>query len=552
MAENAVGIDLVANLSGLRSELAKIPDIGGKAAREMTAQLSKEFKAAERAAKQAGDQGRRTKADFDGMGKAAGDAGGKMAKLAGAADLLDPRLGALARGGADVFDVFEVLGGSGAVLGASLGALAIVAAELGAAYYVLTNNAREEARVSAEVQAAREALEPITRSLRDATIDLDVATGQLTETQATNLRASIEAFEQLQATTEGTRARLAELAKDQGSVWTQMVDGVESVIPSWTPLGYAVRAVTTDSEDLRAESSRLNVVLDEARGKTAALVQTRREETAALEANTGATRSNARAKMTEEEQFAADVAELRAKVDAREAARQDAMRAQFSADVQEFALIDEAALARREEAARNAAEARIKIEEDEARRKVQIRQQSEDAVVGILGSTADAAYAISQRIGEDNKEAALAAFYIAQGAAAAQAAVNTVLAASRAMAEVPYPANIAVAAGAAAAGVASEVAILSTPAPPFSDTPGVQSMPMGGMVGLGAGDYFAAARDPEDLRRQVDNVAPAAPSGPTVMLIGRQMYGRQLRDATEWQSPMVQAIAGTTPSGGRR
>ena len=47
----------------------------------------------------------------------------------------------------------------------------------------------------------------------------------------------------------GPIGRLAELAKEQGSVWTQMVDGVESVVPSWTPLGYAIRAVTTDSAE---------------------------------------------------------------------------------------------------------------------------------------------------------------------------------------------------------------------------------------------------------------------------------------------------------------
>jgi len=197
-----------------------------------------------------------------------------------------------------------------------------------------------------------------------------------------------------------------------------------------------------------------------------------------------------------------------------------------------------------------ASDKRLEIAKREAEVKVQIRQQSEDAVVGILGSAADAAYTISQRIGEDNKEAALAAFYIAQGAAAAQAAVNTVLAASRAMAEVPYPANIAVAAGAVAAGAASEIAILSTPAPTFSDTPGVQSMPMGGQVNLGAGDYFAAARDPEDLRRQVDRVAPrSSASGPTVFMIGPNVLGNQLRDATTVQHSQLRASTGVRPAG---
>lgn len=53
MANEVVGIDIVARLDGFREELSKIPDIGGKEARQLASQLSREIKATERAAKRA-------------------------------------------------------------------------------------------------------------------------------------------------------------------------------------------------------------------------------------------------------------------------------------------------------------------------------------------------------------------------------------------------------------------------------------------------------------------------------------------------------------------
>jgi hypothetical protein len=54
VANEVVGIDIVARLDGFREELAKIPDIGSKEAKQLAAQLSREIKAAERASKRAG------------------------------------------------------------------------------------------------------------------------------------------------------------------------------------------------------------------------------------------------------------------------------------------------------------------------------------------------------------------------------------------------------------------------------------------------------------------------------------------------------------------
>jgi hypothetical protein len=53
VANEVVGIDIIARLDGFREELAKIPDIGSKEAKQLAAQLSREIKSAERASARA-------------------------------------------------------------------------------------------------------------------------------------------------------------------------------------------------------------------------------------------------------------------------------------------------------------------------------------------------------------------------------------------------------------------------------------------------------------------------------------------------------------------
>lgn len=61
MATNeVVGIEIRAELAGLRADLAKIPDIGAKEARAMAGALSREIKRSERASKKAAEQAKKT------------------------------------------------------------------------------------------------------------------------------------------------------------------------------------------------------------------------------------------------------------------------------------------------------------------------------------------------------------------------------------------------------------------------------------------------------------------------------------------------------------
>lgn len=137
------------------------------------------------------------------------------------------------------------------------------------------------------------------------------------------------------------------------------------------------------------------------------------------------------------------------------------------------------------------------------------------------------------------EQAALVAFRVSQVSAMAEAAINTALAASEAATGAPWPYNLVLVAGAIALGVSQEVAIASQAPPTFGDTPGAMKMEQGGTVRLAAGDFFAAAQTPDDLRRQV---APeqSAPSVSYLVLdhkvIGQAM-GRQLQ-----RGPLAAAV----------
>lgn len=159
------------------------------------------------------------------------------------------------------------------------------------------------------------------------------------------------------------------------------------------------------------------------------------------------------------------------------------------------------------------------------------RQSQLQAASDLLGSLSALAGQASERMTEDQKEAAMSLWAVRLGAATAQVALDTIQGVSAAAASAPPPYNALPIAAALAQGALSEAAVLSTPAPTFSDTPGVQQMTGTGrgIASFAPGDFVAAARTPEDLRRQVGTSDPFARiAGITV--IGSRPFGRFVRD----------------------
>ena len=194
MANPQVGIDIIARLDKFKAELAKIPDIGGKEARALTAQLSKEIRAAERAAQQAGKAAQAAKGEVRDFGAVAavaaresasladhaGRAGSDLGKLSGAAGLVSSDLGEIVRVGADVADVFDVAAGAGTSLASAISALAapvaIAAGALLSMAAVVDDYAeskREAIRVDQQFAAS---MAPLEEALSAAQAEFDLMT----------------------------------------------------------------------------------------------------------------------------------------------------------------------------------------------------------------------------------------------------------------------------------------------------------------------------------------------------------------------------------------
>jgi hypothetical protein len=229
MANPVAGIDIVARLDRFEAELAKIPNIGAKEAKALATQMSKEIKAAEKAARDAAAASREAaKASKEaaqatkGFGDAAGAAGGSAQKLAGALGLLSDDAGQAAQSFADFADVGEVAAAAFAALnpvtiafGVALGAAAVAALD-----YV-TEGKKVEAHLKAVKKDAEDAA-PAIAALADEQITLAVATGKLTEEQATALRGAASAQQDYVGSVEDNIAANTALYEEQARLTDQI------------------------------------------------------------------------------------------------------------------------------------------------------------------------------------------------------------------------------------------------------------------------------------------------------------------------------------------
>jgi hypothetical protein len=173
----------------------------------------------------------------------------------------------LAQQGPQVLDAFEMGGGAAATLGSALTTLAgpvsfVLAglsslAVVGTSLYGIYNSYNEVAETNVKVTEAQniayEALNPLLEDTRDTEIGLAEATGVLTKEMASMERAAIKSFGDYNKAVEETRAKLTELNAAQASVSTQLVDDAEYFAPAWTPLGKAIRGLTSDTADYQQQ-----------------------------------------------------------------------------------------------------------------------------------------------------------------------------------------------------------------------------------------------------------------------------------------------------------
>lgn len=277
MADNVMGIAIVAKLDQFRAELAKMQDIGKGEARALTAAISKEIKALEKTAKQAGNAAKETTKNIADFGDTAGKAGSNAAKLAGALDLVAPGAGGVARGFADIADVGEVAAGASAALGVSLGTVAAVAAPIA---LLVGGIALAWSEYEAEADRARESQEKllvalggvddIAKNSKAEINKLRVNLGQWTQAQYDDAAVNRQWDERLDKGTEALRAHRDELiaaTKDISSTnkaqkeHAAKIAETNKLIESATTLNEQGRAAALANAEIKREEAESEEVL---------------------------------------------------------------------------------------------------------------------------------------------------------------------------------------------------------------------------------------------------------------------------------------------------
>lgn len=451
MSSNPViGIDIAARLDRFREELARIPDIGGREARQLAAQMEREIRRAERAARAAARASEDAADATRRFGSAAGRTGASAGKLAGALDLIVPGAGGAARAVADLADVGEVAAEGGAALGLTLGTVAVatgvLAAVAGAGYLAWRGYREEQERVEAAsriVKETEEKLTPVLNAQRDAVLRLRVAQGELTREEAAALQGHNRLTAQMVAAVQPLMDQANALEK-QRQGWRayllELAEGATRTVPALALMGPVVEGLGKSQSDLAAEMApydaairrtikeheTLRTVTDEA---AAAESKAAAAKAAAAKAAAAAIRAETEAMREHSEERSRYIQGQREMLEAQRDARQHtATVEQEAADAREQAMleqlafdlaIDEERTKRVEEEARQ----RIAAREEEARQTRDIALRFADVAATIYDGVADAAIDAKRREVEGGKASAKELFETEKAAGIARALI---------------------------------------------------------------------------------------------------------------------------------
>ena len=590
-------LTITANIEGLRRELEKIGPITADQATAMTSQLNKSIKAAEKASLAAAKASKVASEGAKASGRAAADAldtaaasatrfgdkagavGSNAGKLAGILDMLVPGLGGVARGVADVADTAEVASVATKGLGVSmsstlavLGPIAIAVIAAGAAYAYFSSQVDEaEAKQATAAEAATkqaDATAQFAARKRDSAeafaISGDAAKAEGIAIQKSNeLTDAAAAAARRLAVVKVENARAALLKPGADSAQGPLLLAQEEL----KTLDKKIETIKTQDELVItgqfATQREIKKTADAQLQAAAAAAKRAADEAALAEVERGILEQtqNYRSVLTslQETTRATNDAQLEgaAAIEASLARQIEKVNELAAAKVEsgvggteEILAIEatrlEAVTALEAKAAEDidaiyaaSSEKRTKQRGEElaaeAAFHAQRTQATASATSDLLGTTSDAFAAAAEEQSKTNKDAAMAMFVASKAAAVAQAVVNTALAISSAN-TLPPPANFIARAAAGVSGAVSLAAIASSPPPSFNDTPGVQMMGQRGNVSLASGDYFAAARSPTELQRQV---GASAGGGVSILQV---RLGHKVLD---------QSVARTIQEGGR-
>jgi len=207
LASETIGIGIEARLEAFKSQLAEIPGIGAKEAKELATKLSQEIKAAEKASKAAAEAAKSAKKETgeaasstEELGDKAGKAGAIFGQLGGAIGGVSPEIGALFSGLTMFSDGAEAAAGVSEQLGVSLRSVTIVGGSLLAGLTLLAGVYTALARETDKLNDMRQFQEEVSISLRaselalrDALLDQKVAQGAMTEAAREEIGVRLQA-----------------------------------------------------------------------------------------------------------------------------------------------------------------------------------------------------------------------------------------------------------------------------------------------------------------------------------------------------------------------
>jgi hypothetical protein len=577
-----IGADAATKMAAELNKSIKASERASVAATKASKAAADSAKAAGRAASDALDTAAESATRF---GDRAGAVGSNAGKLAGILDMLVPGLGGVARGVADVADTAEVASVATKGLGLSmsstlavLGPVAIAVAALGATYAYLsseldaaeqkqaaaaeaaTTQAEAAARWAATTQEAADAVAIATDASNGEAIAIRKATQAVDEgaaavralavaerdraaaasksfgaSRSDAARAAFVAAERAQADLDALDARIDRTKTERDLVITaEYAKGRAAKETADAQIQAANAAAKRAAEEAEiAEVER--VILEQTQTYRSALTSLQETTRAANDAQlTGADAVEAALARQIEKVNELAAAQVERGVGgteqilAVEAARIEAVTALEAKGAADIDAIYEAAAQRRNE------EREAELVAEAAHQRMRA-EATASATSSLLGATSEAFAQAAEEQAKTNQDAAAASFAASKAAAVAQAVVNTALAISSAN-TLPPPANFVAMAAAGISGATTLASIAAAPPPSFNDTPGVQVMGQRGNVSLASGDYFAAARSPTELQRQV---GASSSGGPTVLQV---RLGHKVLD---------QSVARTIQEGGR-
>lgn len=221
-AQGSLGLDM----SDVAKALARLPAMTSTEAEKAVRELTKSFDKAGRESKRLADQAQRDAVALRSIESNAKLGAEAMGKLTAAASMVSPEL---AQGIDSVKRLVDVLGtaaGGGGQLAMALGPVAAAVGLVAASWVVLQ---REEEQAQALMQRSAETAQMVEaqhRSLEAARIDLALATGQITQAEASQQQAALDvqsALTDLHAETRKQHQEQEEAARS-AQRWLDVID----------------------------------------------------------------------------------------------------------------------------------------------------------------------------------------------------------------------------------------------------------------------------------------------------------------------------------------